>query len=165
MTRKLRVQYAGAIYHVMSQGDRRELIFKDDKDDLGQEWKKSRRGWCLGRGSFRLILLERMEGQVKEHHFEPERRESAEELGLRIIAEGLAKAGWKAGKLEKRRKSDPVKVELALRLRQETTLPLKWIAEHLHMGTWDYLSRLLYKARKEQDHEVRNLMVQTPMQK
>jgi REP element-mobilizing transposase RayT len=32
MARKLRVEYAGAIYHVMNRGDRRELIFIDDVD-------------------------------------------------------------------------------------------------------------------------------------
>jgi hypothetical protein len=32
MARKLRVEYAGAIYHVMNRGDRREPIFKDGKD-------------------------------------------------------------------------------------------------------------------------------------
>ena len=32
MARKLRVEYAGAIYHVMNRGDRREPIFKDDAD-------------------------------------------------------------------------------------------------------------------------------------
>jgi hypothetical protein len=32
MARKLRVEYPGAIYHVMSRGDRREPIFKDDTD-------------------------------------------------------------------------------------------------------------------------------------
>jgi hypothetical protein len=30
MPRKLRVEYEGAIYHVMNRGDRREPIFKDD---------------------------------------------------------------------------------------------------------------------------------------
>jgi len=30
--RKLRVEYPGAIYHVMNRGDRREPIFKDDVD-------------------------------------------------------------------------------------------------------------------------------------
>jgi hypothetical protein len=30
--RKIRVEYAGAIYHVMNRGDRREPIFKDDLD-------------------------------------------------------------------------------------------------------------------------------------
>ena len=32
MARKIRLEYAGAIYHVMNRGDRREAIFKDDKD-------------------------------------------------------------------------------------------------------------------------------------
>jgi len=32
MARKLRVEYAGAVYHVMNRGDRRELIFINDAD-------------------------------------------------------------------------------------------------------------------------------------
>jgi len=32
MPRPLRIQYAGARYHVMSRGDRREAIFYDDAD-------------------------------------------------------------------------------------------------------------------------------------
>jgi REP element-mobilizing transposase RayT len=49
MARKLRVEYAGAIYHVMNRGDRRELIFMDDADrqrfvdTLGEACAKT--GW------------------------------------------------------------------------------------------------------------------------
>ena len=32
MARKLRVEYEGAIYHVMNRGDRREKIYLDDRD-------------------------------------------------------------------------------------------------------------------------------------
>ena len=32
MPRKLRVEYEGAIYHVMNRGDRREPIFIDNED-------------------------------------------------------------------------------------------------------------------------------------
>jgi len=32
MARKVRIEYAGAVYHVMSRGDRQESIFFDDKD-------------------------------------------------------------------------------------------------------------------------------------
>ena len=32
MARKLRIQYPGAVYHVMNRGDRRESIFHDDDD-------------------------------------------------------------------------------------------------------------------------------------
>jgi len=34
MARKLRVEYPGAIYHVMNRGDRREPIVKDPADRL-----------------------------------------------------------------------------------------------------------------------------------
>ena len=49
MARKLRVEYAGAIYHVMNRGDRREPIFNDDADrqcfltTLGETCAKT--GW------------------------------------------------------------------------------------------------------------------------
>jgi putative transposase len=32
MAGQLRLEYAGAIYHVMSRGDRQEAIFLDDED-------------------------------------------------------------------------------------------------------------------------------------
>jgi hypothetical protein len=32
MARQLRIQYQGAIYHLISRGDRREEIFHDDLD-------------------------------------------------------------------------------------------------------------------------------------
>jgi hypothetical protein len=32
MSRKLRIEYPGAMYHVMNRGDQREDIFKDDED-------------------------------------------------------------------------------------------------------------------------------------
>jgi len=51
MARKLRVEYAGAIYHVMNRGDRRERIFMDDADrqrfvdTLGEACAKT--GWQI----------------------------------------------------------------------------------------------------------------------
>ena len=35
MTRSLRIEFPGAVYHVTSRGDRREPIFVDDHDRLG----------------------------------------------------------------------------------------------------------------------------------
>ena len=32
MTRPLRLEFVGALYHVTSRGDRREDIFEDDED-------------------------------------------------------------------------------------------------------------------------------------
>ena len=36
MARPLRLEYAGALYHVTSRGDRREDIYRDDEDR--EEW-------------------------------------------------------------------------------------------------------------------------------
>ena len=65
MPRKLRVEYPGAIYHVMNRGDRREPIFKDDADrkvflaTLGEACAKT--GWqvhalCLMPNHFHLVV-------------------------------------------------------------------------------------------------------------
>jgi len=65
MARKLRVEYPGAIYHVMNRGDRRELIFHDDTDrrrfleTLGQVCVRT--GWqvhayCLMPNHFHLVM-------------------------------------------------------------------------------------------------------------
>ena len=52
------------------------------------------------------------------------------------------------GELNKRRKGDAQKVELAWQLRCQTTMTLKWIAQRLKMGTWTYVSNCLAPKRK-----------------
>jgi putative transposase len=65
MPRKMRVEYPGAIYHVMSRGDRCEAIFLDDVDR--QDYLKTlaegcqKTGWqvhayCLMKNHFHLVL-------------------------------------------------------------------------------------------------------------
>jgi putative transposase len=65
MARQLRIQYEGAIYHLMSRGDRREEIFRDDLDQksflqsLGVACQKT--GWqvhayCLMSNHFHLVV-------------------------------------------------------------------------------------------------------------
>jgi len=55
----------------------------------------------------------------------------------------LKQLGWREGDLPERRKGDKGKVKAARRLRQETTMSLKWIAQQLYMGSWTYVSNLL----------------------
>ena len=95
MARKLRVQYPGALYHVMNRGDRREAIFLDDRD--------------------RELFL-----------------------------------GWGAQDLGGRPKGDARKVRIAGRLRRETTMTLRWIAERLFMGAPGHVSCLLYRKENHQ---------------
>ena len=65
MPRKLRIQYPGAIYHVMNRGDQREEVFRDEADreqflaTLGQACGKTQwqvHAYCLMRNHFHLVL-------------------------------------------------------------------------------------------------------------
>ena len=65
MPRKIRVEYPGAIYHVLSRGDRREDIFYDDVDrqdflkTLGEACQKTGfqvHAYCLMRNHFHLVV-------------------------------------------------------------------------------------------------------------
>jgi putative transposase len=64
MSRKLRVQYPGAVYHVMNRGDRREPIYAEDQDRLlfldtlaegceKTDWQVH--AWCLMSNHFHLV--------------------------------------------------------------------------------------------------------------
>ena len=64
MARKLRLQYPGAIYHVMNRGDRREDIFLSDNDralfvrTLAEACEKTDwqvHAWCLMSNHFHLV--------------------------------------------------------------------------------------------------------------
>jgi len=116
--------------------------------DASDEYRKIRRGWCYGEDAFRRELLLQASQQMGEHHYGEERRESAEDKAARIVNAGLKEAGWKQSDLAKRRKGDPVKLALARRLREETTMPLKWICARLEMGSWKSLNRSLYEGRQ-----------------
>ena len=65
MARKLRIQYPGAIYHVMNRGDRQEPVSGDDRDrrrfleTLTEACQKT--GWqvhafCLMSNHFHLVV-------------------------------------------------------------------------------------------------------------
>ena len=65
MARKLRVQYPGAMYHVMNRGDRREAIFTDAEDrkrflqTLGEACERTCwqvHAYCLLTNHFHLVI-------------------------------------------------------------------------------------------------------------
>ena len=65
MPRRRRVEYPGAIYHVMSRGDRREAIFKDDVDrqdflkTMAESCQKTGfevHAYCLMLNHFHIVL-------------------------------------------------------------------------------------------------------------
>ena len=70
-----------------------------------------------------------------EHHSGELRRETAAAKAERLIAEELSRLGWSESQLKSRRKSDGAKLAIAARLRKETTLSIKEIAQRVHLGT------------------------------
>jgi len=97
--------------------------------------KALRRGWCLGSADFRREKLEQMENELGADHAGALRRESAEAKAERLMGQELKRLGWREADLAARRKSDPLKLAIAARLRRETTLSLKAIAARVHLGT------------------------------
>ena len=114
----------------------------------GGAYRTIRRGWCLGEQPFRQELLEQMGGRAGEHHYAEERQETDEAKAQGIVAAELKRLGWGEAELAKRRKGDVGKVQIAGRLRAETTMTLKWIAGRLQMGTWTHVSNLLRATRR-----------------
>jgi REP element-mobilizing transposase RayT len=97
--------------------------------------KALRRGWCLGSLGFKREMLQRMEGSLGGHHAGELHRQVADAKAERIIAEELQHHGWREEDLLMRRKNDPAKLDIAARLRMETTLSLKAITARVNLGT------------------------------
>ena len=104
-----------------------------------------RRDWCLGGEEFRQERLEQMAGKLGEHHAGELRRESGEAKAERLVGQELKRLGWTEADLAVRRKSDPLKLAIAARLRRETTLTLKAIAARVQLGTSKGANTKLHK--------------------
>jgi hypothetical protein len=94
-----------------------------------------RREWCLGGAEFKKEMLEEMEDRLGDHHSGELRRETADVKAQRIVAEELVRLDLDEGQLAALRKSDPAKLAIAARLRRETTLTIKAIAQRVGLGS------------------------------
>jgi len=73
---------------------------------------------------------------TKEEHPPPDQVfEARVEVGQEVIDFELERLGWKPEDLLSWPRSDPDQLKLAARLRQETTLPVKWLAARMHLGS------------------------------
>ena len=90
-----------------------------------------------------------MKQSRSKHLYGPEVNEAAEDSALEIIEDELRALGWSQEDLVTERKGHVEKVRIAQRLRAETTMTLRWIAEKLHMGMRSHLTHLLYWSGRE----------------
>jgi REP element-mobilizing transposase RayT len=130
-----------------SEAGRRKFASSSESrrsEDLPREYRRVERGWCLGGEDFRRELL------AKALRPGANRRDAQETKALRLLREEMARLGWDRAALRAASKGDKRKVAIAARLRRETTASLEWIAQHVAMGTWTYVSNLLGAKRKKE---------------
>ena len=89
-----------------------------------------------------------MTGRLGAEHYGEERLETEMKKAERIVGEEMRQLGWKEEDLVGRAKGDFGKVRMAARLRQETMVTVKWIANRLGMGSAGYVNNRLYRWRK-----------------
>jgi hypothetical protein len=112
-------------------------------EESAADYEQIRKAWYLGSEEFRRELLAAAGERVGLSHYGAERHETGVQKAERIVTDETKRLGWPENELRRRSKGDPAKVAVARRLRQETTMSLKWIAGRLHMGSWTYVSNLL----------------------
>ena len=105
------------------------------EQDDDQTLQAVRQGWSFGSEEFKLGLLQRLEGQLGDHHSGQLQQQSSAARAERIISEELAHLGWTESKLLSKRKNASEKLAIAARVRKETTLTIKQISSRLAMGT------------------------------
>jgi hypothetical protein len=109
----------------------RQMEERRRQENNGEEWAAIRRGWFFGADELQEELLARASERVGAQHYGAERQESGEAKAERLVRGELAELGWAEEELGRRRKRDAGKVGIARRLRRETTMTLKWIAQRL----------------------------------
>jgi putative transposase len=114
----------------------------------GGSYEPIRRGWFFGQEALKKELLGQMKERLGPEHYGVERGETGEVRAEGIVAKELKRRGWREEDLGRRAKGDAGKVALAARLRAQTVVTVKWIAERLEMGAPGYVHHLLYRRRK-----------------
>ena len=107
-----------------------------------------REGLRFGGEDFLEQLIERVELKLGEGHGRKERLETGEQKAERIVCEELERLKWRESDISKESKGRPQKVEIARRIREETTMSLKWIAIRLKMGGWKHVANKLDQNEK-----------------
>ena len=133
-----------------SEAGRKQFALLTEKrraEESAADYEQLRRDWVLGSDEFRRELLAAAQERVGPNHYGAERRETGVQKAERIVNEELQRLGWPEEGLRVQPKGHSAKVRMARRLRQETTMSLKWIAQRLQMGSWTYVSNLLHEKR------------------
>lgn len=114
------------------------------EDQIGPKLKW---GWRYGSTEFRKRLRAMAQRRRSVGFGEETGRKPTEANAERLVREEMRNRGWRAADLKRLRKGDSGKVEVARRLKKETTATREWIVARLKMGTTGNLNRCLHAAR------------------
>ncbi len=114
----------------------------------GATYKPIRRGWFFGEQALKQELLGQMSKRLGPEHYGQERQESQMVQAEQVVKEELRRRRWMEATLGERKKGEIEKVKIAVRLRQETLVPVAWIAARLQMGSVANVNTLLYRWRQ-----------------
>jgi hypothetical protein len=161
MSRPLRIEFAGAVYHVMARGNQGQKICADDGDremwvstlveartlelgikagrkELEVAWKSLRRGWYVGGADFRKALLawvdEANSGKGARWQRGGALRPHDQSRAEELIEAGLGLLGLEQADLVQLPKGQMEKLVLAWWLYGRTTVTRRWLADQLAMG-------------------------------
>ena len=130
-----------------------------------------RRGWYLGKDSFKDKLLKMLESPSVRRRGGTSRAEGAnrdrgEKEAMRILREGIRHLGLPSSMsgLSGLKKSDARKAQLAILLRTHTSMSNDWIALKLAMGHPGSVSRVVSAGRSDKSmmstlHEIENVLI------
>ena len=127
------------------------MEFRRQAEDEPEQLAPLRRGWCLGGPGFREAMRASAGAKAGSNHEDGQlRQESTEARGRKILAAELRRRHWTERELKARRKRDPEKQAMATRLRKETILPMRTIAQLVGLGTTNAAAANLQAWKKQE---------------
>ncbi|SRR6266581_1259076 len=87
-------------------------------------------------------------------HSGPKIGQAANAKAEQIVQQELQQLGWGPLELKGHAKGHLQKIRIAKRLRRETTMTLKWIANRLQMGVATHVAHLLYRYERNNSNNV-----------
>ena len=138
-----------------------ELAIKKGRRELDEQWRVLRRGWYLGEDSFRHKLEDWLDqaasGTRRESHSGGARQAHNEAAAGKLLWRGRKALGLNAARWEALPAASLEKVALAWLLRRQTTVSLRWVAEHLQMGHYTRVCQAVSRMNRKPARKLREL--------
>lgn len=148
-------------YAAYVEGRVLELGCQAGRKELEEQWKAVRRGWYVGGQAFREKLEAGLEkaatGRRPESHSGPAKAAHDAAAAEQHLGRALRALGLKAQHLAESALGAPEKLALAWWLRQNTTVPLRWVSERLGMGHYTRVTQAISRMNRRPGRKLETL--------